>query len=100
MEKFSRAEMDDLHVLYKIIFYSKEESAVGRKTSNGAETYKTIRVYESVDFYDARGIEMEDQAAKLNIERKMALLQKEEIENREKILELEHALRKNEEIMS
>jgi hypothetical protein len=30
----------------------------------------------------------------------MALLQKEEIENRKKILELEHALNKNEEIMS
>jgi hypothetical protein len=33
---------------------------------------------------------MESQAAKLNVERRIALLQKEEIENRKKVLELEH----------
>jgi hypothetical protein len=43
---------------------------------------------------------MESQATKLNIERRMALLQKEEIENRKNIVELEHALKDNEEIKS
>jgi hypothetical protein len=43
---------------------------------------------------------MESQAAKLYVERQMALLQNEENENRKKILEMEHALKKNEEIKS
>jgi hypothetical protein len=35
---------------------------------------------------------MDSQAAKLNVERPIALLQKEEFENRKKILQLEHEL--------
>jgi hypothetical protein len=35
---------------------------------------------------------MENQAAKLNVKQQMALLEEEEIENRKKILELEHTL--------
>jgi hypothetical protein len=61
--------------------------AVGGKTSNGAETYRTISVYRSVDCCNERS--MENQAAKLNVKRQMALLQKEAIENRKKIIELE-----------
>jgi hypothetical protein len=60
-------------------------SAVGGKTSNGEETYRTVSVYRSVDCCNERS--MENYAAKLNVEGRMALLQKEEIENRKKILE-------------
>jgi transcriptional regulator of heat shock response len=72
-------------------------SAVGGKTSNEADTYKTISVYQSVDCCNERS--MASQVANLNVERQMALLQKEETDNRKKILELEHALKENEEIM-
>jgi hypothetical protein len=43
---------------------------------------------------------MENQAAKLNVERRMRLLQKEEIGYRKEIHELQHALKENEEIKS
>jgi hypothetical protein len=64
------------------------KSPVGGKTSNGAETYRTVSVYRSVDCCKERNLESQD--AKLNVERRIALLQKEEIENGKKILELEH----------
>jgi hypothetical protein len=60
-------------------------SAVGGKTSNGAEIYRTVSVYRSVDCCNER--RTKSQAAKLNVEQQMALPQKE-IENRKKILEL------------
>jgi hypothetical protein len=68
------------------------------KTSNETATYRTLSGYRSVDCSNKR--RRESQAAKLNVERRMALLQKEEIENRNKILEMEHALNENEEIKS
>jgi hypothetical protein len=40
-------------------------SAVGGKTSNGAETYRTVSVYRSVECCNERS--MESQAAKLNV---------------------------------
>jgi hypothetical protein len=62
-------------------------SAVGGKTSNGAETYRTTTT--ELPLQDCcKELSMENQAAKLNVEQRMALLQKEEIENRQKILEL------------
>jgi hypothetical protein len=63
-----------------------KKSAIEGKTSNGAETYRTVSIYRIVDCCNEHS--MESQAAKLNVERRTALLQKEEIENREKILEL------------
>jgi hypothetical protein len=45
------------------------------------------KCYKSVDCCDERGIE--SQAAKLNVEIKMTLLQKEKSGNRKKILQLE-----------
>jgi hypothetical protein len=44
------------------------KNVVGGKTSDGA-----ISLYERVDCYDER--DMESQTAKVNVERKMALLQ-------------------------
>jgi hypothetical protein len=76
----------------------RRTSAVGGKTSNGAETYRTVNVYRSVECCNERS--MKSQVAKLNVQRRMALLQKEEIENRKNILELEHAFKENEEIKS
>jgi tetrahydromethanopterin S-methyltransferase subunit G len=153
-ERISKAETDDLRVLYEIVFGAKEvlswfrrrilrfdgfvfaagspvynslEEIIYRydsrnlrfvswllnvETNGTAEVLckeicsslcrrsavETVSVYRSVHGCNERSMEI--QAGKLNVERRMALLQKEEIENRKKILELELALKENEEIKS
>jgi hypothetical protein len=44
--------------------------AVGRKTSNRAKTYRKVSIYRRVDCCNERSIE--NQAAKLNVERRVA----------------------------
>jgi hypothetical protein len=72
----------------------------GNKWDSGSAVSRNLFVVvQRKDFKWSRDLQ-NGKAAKLNVEQRIALLQKEEIENRKKILELEHAFKENEEIKS